>query len=327
MKKLLEVKDLNVTFMTQRQLLHVVRGVDLDLIEGESLGIIGESGCGKSTVAKALINLLPIQTTKFSGEILYKNQNLVSFSESQMHSIRGKEIGIIFQDSATALNPILKIKAQIIEGYREHFPKASINEAKEAAHEILGNINMPRFRDVMEAYPYELSGGMRQRVAIAIALICKPKILIADEPTTALDVKAQFQILTYLKELQKEKKTSILLITHDINLASYFCNRLMVMYGGKIVEAGKKEEIFANPQHPYTRALLKAIPRIDKIQKQPLTSIEGSSPNLALPMAYCSFCSRCPDAMNICAKISPPLFQISSSHWCACFKNDSRYSP
>lgn len=325
MKKQLDVKNLNVTFKTQGQELQAVRGIDFSLFEGETLGIVGESGCGKSTVAKAFLQLLPKKIAEVKGEIWYESKNLMSLSESEMQRMRGKELGMIFQDTASSLNPTLKIGTQIKEGYRKHFPLTSQKEVTEIVYDILNKVGLSQ--EILEAYPYTLSGGMRQRAMIALALICKPKILLADEPTNALDLTIQSRILNFLKQNQKEMKTSILLITHDLGLAAQFCDRVLVMYAGKIIESAPVDTLFQNPQHPYTKGLFQAIPRPHYAQKYSLKPIEGRPPNLTLSINHCSFCNRCPDSMNICAIHSPPLFQTTEFHGCACFKNDPRYNP
>lgn len=327
MKKLLDVKNLKVTFQTQGQELHAVRGIDFSLFEGETLGIVGESGCGKSSLARSLIKLLPARTSDVSGEISYKGDRLDSFSETAMRQIRGKEIGMVFQDSATAFNPTLKMDVQIIEGYLQHFPESSVKEARAIACEMLRKVGLPHPEQIMNAYPYTLSGGMRQRAMIALTLACKPQILLADEPTTALDLTTQGRIFALLKQQQAETRMGILLITHDMNVVARCCDRVMVMYGGVIVESSTVDELFRHPRHPYTKGLLRAIPRLDLAKDELLKPIEGSPPHLTLPLTYCSFCSRCPESMNICAMESPPLFQVEENHWSACFKNDPRYNP
>lgn len=306
--------------------LHVVRGVDFHLSEGETVGIIGESGCGKSATAKALTRLHPTSTTRISGEIWIEGDNILSYSESQLRQLRGKSIGMIFQDAATSLNPTMTIGAQMTEGYCKHFVNAFKQEATQIACRMLHQVGIHHPEEILTCYPHALSGGMRQRVMIAITLICKPQILLADEPTTALDPITQKNILSLLKQEQKGTGMSILFITHDMRLVANFCDRVMVMYGGKIVESADVQEIFHNPQHPYTKGLLNAIPQQNHAEEYSLTSIEGSPPNLGLSLPYCSFCCRCPNAMNICAKARPPLFPIGRSHWSACFKHDPRCS-
>lgn len=320
---LLDVRNLHVRFFTQDGALHAVRGIDFCLHEGETLGLVGESGCGKSATAKALMQLTPRHTSALLGEILYENQNLLSLSERKMQSVRGKKIGMIFQDPMTSLNPTLRIGHQIMEGYLRHYPHTPLKEARKIALETLHKVGIPHPEERFETFPHTLSGGLRQRAMIAVALACQPKILLADEPTTALDVTIQAQILTLLQEIQQETKTAILLITHDMSVVAKMCHRVAVMYAGRIVESAPVKQIFSSPQHPYTRRLLSAIPRLDQPKKHPLIPIEGTPPNLSRPLPGCGFCARCPDAMRICASAEPPLFHIGSG-LSACFKHDPR---
>jgi oligopeptide transport system ATP-binding protein len=325
MKKLLDIKNLKVTFQTQGHEFRAVRGIDFSLSESETLGIVGESGCGKSALAKALIKLHPARTACISGEIRYKGEDLIPLSEVAMNRIRGKEIGMIFQDAATSFNPTLKMGVQLLEGFHKHFPNYSMKESTEVVCELLRKAGLPHPEKILASYPFMLSGGMRQRAMIALTLAFKPQILVADEPTTAIDALIQARILELLKQQQAATKMGIIMITHDMRLVAQFCDRVMVMYGGMIVESAPIDRLFQNPQHPYTKGLLKAIPPLDHDQGDPLTSIEGSPPHLAtLKSTYCSFCSRCPERMNICAMASPSLFQVNDLHLSACFKNDPR---
>jgi len=323
---LLEVRKLHVTFSSSHGgALAAVRGIDFSLRAGETLGIVGESGCGKSATAKALMQLSPRHTTSLSGEVLYRGTNLLTFSEKKMQSVRGKEIGMIFQDPMTSLNPTIKVGEQIVEGYRRHFPNTSYAHAKKIALETLLKVGIPHPEERFGSYPHTLSGGMRQRAMIAVALACEPKILLADEPTTALDVTIQAQILSLLKEIQVATATSILLITHDMSVVAKMCDRVIVMYAGQIVESAPVREIFSSPQHPYTRKLLAAIPHLDHPKDHPLIPIEGTPPNLSHPIKGCGFCSRCPSAMKICAAQAPPLFEVGPHHLSRCFKHDARH--
>ena len=226
----------------------------------------------------------------------------------------------------TSLNPTLKVKEQIMEGYLRHFPHASSKQAHACALDMLKKVGIPDPEERMESYPHTLSGGMRQRVMIALALVSQPKILLADEPTTALDVTIQAQILELLKQIKDETETSILLITHDLSVVAHFCDRVLVMYAGKIVESAPVFELFHSPKHPYTKRLLQAIPRLHQSKDHPLVPIEGIPPNLSLPLNRCSFCARCPEAMQICTRSTPPLFPLSPSHAAACFQHDPRRS-
>lgn len=323
-KKLLDVRDLHVKFQTQGRALHAVRGIDFSLYEGETLGIVGESGCGKSATAKALIQLTPRYSSELSGEILYQGENLLTYSEKKMQSIRGKEMGMIFQDPMTSLNPTTKIGHQIMEGYLRHYPNTSKKVASQIALDTLEKVGISHPEERFESYPHTLSGGMRQRAMIALALACRPRILLADEPTTALDVTIQAQILDLLKQIQKETKTSILLITHDMSVVAKMCDRVIIMYAGKIVEKGAVDDIFAAPQHPYTQRLLLSIPRLNQSKSEPLLPIEGTPPNLSYPLPGCAFCPRCHDAMRICASNHPSLLETRPNHFYACFKHDPR---
>lgn len=285
---------------------------------------MGESGCGKSAALKALTQIHHKSSTAISGNILYQENNLLNYSEAQMRKVRGKEISMIFQDPMTSLNPTMPIGKQIMEGYLQHFPQAGKQAAKDKALQMLAKVGISSPLERFYDYPHMLSGGMRQRVMIALALACEPKLLLADEPTTALDVTIQAQILELLKSIQKEMKTTILLITHDLAVVANFCSRILVMYAGKIIEEAKAEELFCNPQHPYTKQLIAAIPRLDQPKEKRLLSIPGTPPNLFQPIQGCSFCPRCPHAMEICMNEDPPLFQTGNHHPSACFLHDPR---
>lgn len=321
---LLAVKDLHVTFPMQKRELKAVRGIDFTLAEEEVIAIVGESGCGKSASAKALVQLFASKNVRIEGEVIYKGKNLCTLSSRQMQKIRGKEIGMIFQDPMTSLNPTMKIGEQIIESLKVHFPHLSRNEMRRKGIDMLEKVGVPSPEMRFDSYPHTLSGGLRQRCLIAAALICHPSLLIADEITTALDVTIQAQILDLLKEIKKEMKMSILLITHDLSIVAHFCDRVLVMYAGKIVEDASVDALFAEPEHPYTRRLLQALPRLDQIKTEALHPIEGSPPNLSLPIKGCSFTPRCKQAMRICAQESPPLYSTKPSHLSACFLHDPR---
>jgi len=319
MNKLLDVKDLKVDFSSHGKKIYAVSGVSFSLYVGETLGIVGESGCGKSATAKAITKLLPPHTSSISGEILYGDKNLLEYSENQMQRVRGKEIGIIFQDPMTSLNPTLRIGTQIIEGYKRHHPEISKTEGINYAIKMLELVGIPQATSRVFEYPHTLSGGMRQRVMIAIALACRPKLLIADEPTTALDVTIQAQILKLMKEIQEKTSTSILLITHDLSVVAGFCDRVIVMYAGKVVETGSAQDIFYRPQHPYTKRLLQSIPKINLPSTEPLVSIEGMPPQLTEVSQGCSFAARCPSAMKICLQKNPCLTTTSPGHTSSCW--------
>jgi len=300
---MIEVKDLQVTIKSQGQKIQAVRGVSFKLHEGERLGIVGESGCGKTILMKSVLQLLPLTASIDAGEIWYQGTNLARLPEKELQKIRGKEIGMIFQDPMTSLNPTLKIGYQIAEGYLRHFPVTK-KEAEARALELLIQVGISEPELRLQQYPHLLSGGIRQRAVIALALAAQPQVLIADEPTTALDVTVQAQILDLLHQLQK----TTLLVTHDLSLVAAFCDRVLVMYAGQIVEEADVKDLFAHPQHPYTQRLLQSIPRIDG-KGERLFPIAGSPPDLSIPIQGCAFCSRCLDAMNICRTEMPPLFE------------------
>jgi oligopeptide transport system ATP-binding protein len=315
--KILSVQDLCVSFSMNSQIIHALRGISFDLERGATLGIVGESGCGKSTLAKALLKLTP-PTSTITGNAYYHNIDLIASSENEMRKIRGKEIGMIFQDPMTSLNPTMKVGKQIVEGYLLHQGKLPRKQKKAYAIELLNLVGIANPEKIIHAYPHTLSGGMRQRVMIALSLACKPKILIADEPTTAVDVTIQAQILALLKEIQKKLNTSMILITHDLSVIANFCHRVIVIYAGKIVETAPVVELFASPKHPYTRRLLQSLPRLDQEQNTPLTPIAGSPPSLISPPQGCAFCARCDQAMNICAKEDPTLVSLAPGCFSAC---------
>lgn len=319
MTPLLSVKDLHVTFKVQKQLLQAVRGVSFNLYEEEILGIVGESGCGKSATAKALARLLPAHSSIISGEVIYKGENLLEYDDRKMQKIRGKELGMIFQDPMTSLNPTMKIGDQIVEGYLQHTKGNSRKEARAYAIQLLELVGIPQAYTRIDQYPHTLSGGMRQRVMIALALASKPKIIIADEPTTALDVTIQAQILDLMQEIKKKTGTSFILITHDMSVVAGYCDRVIVMYSGKVIEKANVEQLFASPTHPYTQGLLQSIPRLDMSADQPLIPIEGSPPSSVESIPGCAFCSRCKYSSEHCKTMEPVLKEIKSGHMLACW--------
>jgi oligopeptide transport system ATP-binding protein len=327
MNPLLKVQNLNILFESNDSHTHVVRGVNFSLFKGEALGIVGESGCGKSALAKSIMQLLP-PYSKITGEIFYRQENLLAYTDARMQQIRQKDFGMIFQDPMTTLNPTMKVGVQIMESYKKAFPFASHKCSLKAVMTTITQLGVQNPHEFISAYPHSLSGGMRQKVMIAIALIKQPELLLADEPTTALDATNRIRILKALKKEQTERGLSILLISHDLNLISYFCDQIIVMYAGKIVEYAPTQSLFSRPQHPYTQGLIKSIPNFNLNRDHPLNTIEGVPPNLNDPLQHCSFCLRCPHAMNICAMQIPQLYQINGegSHYSACFKNDPRYS-
>lgn len=322
MEKILEVKDLHVTFTTYGGTVQAVRGVDFHLNKGETLAIVGESGCGKSVTSNAIMGLIPNPPGKISGgKILFKGKDLTKLQEKKMRSIRGVDISMIFQDPMTALNPTLTIGTQLMEGLKQH-RKVSDKEAKKRALEMMDLVGIPNPEERMKQYPHQFSGGMRQRIVIAIALICEPELLIADEPTTALDVTIQAQILELFEKIQEVTGVSIILITHDLGVVAKIADRIAVMYAGKIIETGTKREIFYKPQHPYTRGLLNSVPRLDA--KGKLKPIEGTPPDLFSPPKGCPFTARCPMAMEVCNKIYPGSTTLSDSHSVDCWLQDER---
>lgn len=324
MEKLLEIKDLEVNFRTYGGKVNAVRGVSLELKKGECIAIVGESGCGKSVTSKAIMGLIPSPPGEIPrGEILLNGKNLLKLSKRDMRKIRGSEIGMIFQDPMTYLNPTMTIGKQIREGVLKHTSKTK-KEANERVLEMLELVGIPNPEKRMNQYPHELSGGMRQRVMIAIAMACNPKLLIADEPTTALDVTIQAQIIDLMKELQHKLNTAILLITHDLGVVANMSDRVLVFYAGMVVESGTADDIFYNPKHPYTLGLLKSSPRLDLENKGLLDSIEGTPPDLFAPPLGCGFAPRCEFAMNICKRMPPLMHEVSPAHTAACWLLDDR---
>ncbi|NGX59995.1 MAG: Oligopeptide transport ATP-binding protein OppD [Chlamydiae bacterium] len=316
---LLDVHDLHVTFKVQKKHVQAVQGISFSVYPQEILGIVGESGCGKSATAKALIKLLPSHSAYISGKVLFQGDNLLQYSESQLQKVRGKDIGMIFQDPITSLNPTMKIGQQIIEGYLLHHKKTKISEAKNYAIRLLELVGIPHAISRVREYPHTLSGGMRQRVMIALALAAKPKLIIADEPTTALDVTIQAQILDLMQQIKTKTGTSFILITHDMSVVAGYCDRVLVMYCGKIIESASVNEIFASPKHPYTKGLLQAIPRLDMPKNSPLIPIDGSPPNLTEKITGCAFCPRCKDSIPICHEQTPELKELKKGHKVACW--------
>ena len=327
MTPLLEVKNLSVTFKVQKKLLQAVRGISFSVSEREILGVVGESGCGKSAMAKAIIKLLPMHSSTVSGQVIFNDQNLLDLSEGQMRKIRGKEIGMIFQDPMTSLNPTMKIGEQIIEGYLLHHKEVKKAEAREYAIQLLELVGIPHATFRFHEYPHTLSGGMRQRVMIALALAAKPKLIIADEPTTALDVTIQAQILDLMHKIKDKTGTSFILITHDMSVVAGYCDRVHVMYAGEIVEKASVSRLFEHPSHPYTKGLLQSIPRLDMDKSHPLIPIEGSPPNLIETIKGCSFCSRCKRSLPICKETRPQLKEIVSGHSIACWNKEEDAAP
>lgn len=323
MSNLLEVKNLQVSFQTFFGEVEAVRGISFNVEKGKTLAIVGESGCGKSVTAGSIMKLLPQPPVLYKGgEIIFEGENLLTKTEKQMNEYRGNKIAMIFQDPMTSLNPTMKIGKQIVEGLRRH-TGMSTDEANKKAIEMLELVAVPHADKRVHQYPHEFSGGMRQRVMIALAMSCNPSLLIADEPTTALDVTVQAQILDLMKGIQDKLGMSIILITHDLGIVADKADDVVVMYAGQIVEQGKTNDIFYNPKHPYTKNLLASVPRPDMKKGEPLYSIQGTPPDLYKPPMGCGFFDRCSEAMIVCEKNMPEFYEHGSGHFSRCFLNHS----
>jgi oligopeptide/dipeptide ABC transporter ATP-binding protein len=321
---ILDIIDLRTHFFTDEGIAKAVDGVNLAIGMGESVGLVGESGSGKSMTAFSILRLIPDPPGKIvSGQILLRGQDLLKLSEKEMRSIRGKKIAMIFQEPSTSMNPSFTIGSQIEEAIRFH-QTGKQSDVREKALDILRAVKIPDPGRILSQYPHELSGGMLQRVMIAIALSCEPDLLICDEPTTALDVSTQAQIITLLNELRNQRKTSFLFITHDLGVLSWICTYAAVMYAGKIVEYSDIRSLIRGPRHPYTRALIGASPRLD-CDRDALSSIPGAVPNLVDPPAGCRFHPRCECAEPICSMETPSLKEEESGHWVACFVGRNGY--
>jgi oligopeptide/dipeptide ABC transporter ATP-binding protein len=315
---LLTVKNLQTHFISSGRTVRALDGVSFEIEEGEVFGLVGETGCGKSVSALSILRLIPFPPGKIvGGEIRFRDRDLLALNEAEMRSIRGKEISMIFQEPMTSLNPVFRIGDQIAEVIMLH-QHLNCSRALKETVAMLERVHIPDAARVMKQFPHQLSGGMRQRVMIAMELSCRPHLLIADEPTTALDVTIQAQILKLIKEMKKEFNTSILLITHDLGIIAEMCNRMAVMYAGSIVEQAGVIEIFENPKHPYTRGLWGAIPHIDE-EKEELSVIPGNVPDLSRPPTGCKFHPRCSARFEPCDKTNPDLFQLSPDHQVACY--------
>jgi oligopeptide/dipeptide ABC transporter ATP-binding protein len=315
---LLRVDDLRVQFKTQRGIVHAVNGISFQIDAGETLGLVGESGCGKSVTALALLGILSRNATVVSGSALFGGRDLLQLSQRELRSVRGKEIAMIFQDPMTSLNPVLTIGRQIREPLEAHFGMDR-SAAQARAIELLDQVGIPNARDRVDDYPHQFSGGMRQRAMIAMALACEPKLLIADEPTTALDVTIQAQILELLTDLVSERDTALVLITHDLGVVAGTCERVNVMYAGMFMEIAPAEDLFAQPRHPYTLGLLQSVPRLDAPRRAKLRPIEGSPRDMLSPPSACPFQPRCRYEVPASREDVPPLVEISPGHLVACF--------
>lgn len=320
MKKLLDVKNLKVSFHTYAGEVKAVRGISFDLDEGETLAIVGESGSGKSITAKSIMKLLPkdISDIKADSEIDFNGTNVLKLSDKELQKVRGREIGMIFQDPMTSLNPTMKIGKQIEEVLKIHRGLNKL-ESKEEIIRLLKLVNIPNPEKRLNQYPFEFSGGMRQRMMIAMALACRPKVLIADEPTTALDVTIQAQIMDLIDKLKVQMGTAVILITHDLGVVFEHADKIQVMYAGVIVERGTVKDIFKNAKHPYTWALLKSMPTLDTEHKGELYSISGTPPDLLNPPTGCPFAARCEYAMEVCKEQRPEETVISDTHKVDCW--------
>ena len=322
MDDVLQVRNLTTKFFTRAGTVHAVSDVSFDVRRGETLGIVGESGCGKSVTAMSLMRIIPSPPGKITdGSAVLETSggpvDLVKAEDSELQHVRGKEIGMIFQDPMTSLNPVLTIGFQLTEPLKIHL-QMNDEQARARASELLTAVGIPGAAARLGDYPHQFSGGMRQRVMIAMALVCNPKLIIADEPTTALDVTIQAQLLELLTELTREMGASVILITHDLGVVSQTCQRVIVMYGGRIIETADVDEIFDHPQHPYTVGLLRSIPRLGKEIRERLSPIEGSPPDLVAPPTGCRFRPRCPHAFDKCLE-EPPLAETGTNHRAACW--------
>lgn len=321
-KAVVELKDLQTHFQTEEGTVKAVNHVSFAVREGETVCVVGESGCGKSVTALSIMGLIAESGSVVGGDILYEGKSLLKMKEKELRSLRGNDIAMIFQEPMTSLNPVFTVGEQIVETLREH-ELLSKNEAYKKAIELIRKVGIARADEIVHSYPHELSGGMLQRIMIAVALSCNPKLLIADEPTTALDVTIQAQILDLLRQIKEEFKTSILLITHDLGVVAEMADYVVVMYGGKVIEEAPVLEIFQNPKHPYTKGLLKSKPvmgkRIDK-----LYSIPGQVPNLVGLGEFCYFSGRCEHCMEICKEEAPNLNVHDENHKVACWLYEER---
>lgn len=317
MSEILSIHHVTVHLEQNRRKLTVLSDISITVQKGEIFGIVGESGCGKSVLSNSILDLQPKKMRISSGDILFEGQSMLKKSKHQLQKMRGKEISMIFQNPMSSLNPSLTVGYQIVEIIRAH-QNISKKEAKGIAIDVMKKVGLPRAEQLFYDYPHQLSGGMQQRVMIAIAIACQPKFLIADEPTTALDVTIQAQILHLLKEIRREQNTTILLISHDLGVMGDMCDRIAVMYAGEIVEIGTTAQIFENPSHPYTKGLMESIPTPDK-KGNPLYSIPGNVPSLQERMGGCPFASRCHLAIDMCFTSKPQLKKVAKAHDVSCF--------
>jgi peptide/nickel transport system ATP-binding protein len=317
---LLDIRDLKTWFKTDDGMVQAVDGVSIRIDRGETVGIVGESGCGKTVTARSVLKLIDMPPGRFEGgQILWRGRDLIPLGPAEMDKIRATEIGIVFQEPMTSLNPVYTVGDQIAEVLRQH-ERLSYRQAIDRAAEMLGLVNIPNPAKRVHDYPHQFSGGMRQRVMIAMALACRPKLLIADEPTTALDVTIQAQILELMQEMKERLGMSIMLITHAMGVVAETCQRVVVMYAGKVVEEAPVETLFANPRHPYTQGLIRSIPRVDRAatSRDRLEAIPGTVPSLLNPAPGCRFAQRCKFVQDICVASMPPLKEVSPGHRVRC---------
>ena len=320
MGTLLSIKELRTHFFTEEGVVHAVDGVSYDVEEGETLALVGESGCGKSVSALSILRLIPNPPGKIvSGEIVFEGNDLLKADEDEIRHIRGNRIAMVFQEPMTSLNPVLTIGRQLTEGLELHL-KMDKDASRKRAVELLEMVGIPEAAGRLNDYPHQFSGGMRQRVMIAMALSCNPKLLLADEPTTALDVTIQAQILEIMARLSKELGTAVIIITHNLGVVARYADRVNVMYAGRIIESASAAELYANPRHPYTVGLLRSVPRLDETRKEKLDPIEGSPPDLVHPPRGCAFNPRCRWRVDQCLEEAPPLIMVGERHFAACWE-------
>ena len=321
-QEILQIKDLSMGFESRSGVTPILDHVNLTVHKNEIVAIVGESGCGKSVTAKSVMRLLPSPPAKYTGgEILFHGEDLLKMDEKRLRSIRGDSISMIFQEPLTSLNPVLTIGDQIGEAFRLHRKGMSKAEIREATIELLKKVRIPAPETRLKNYPGQFSGGMRQRIMIAMAIACNPELLIADEPTTALDVTIQAQILELMMELKEKLGMAIIMITHDLGVVASMCDRIAVMYAGRIVEYGTTDDIFYNPKHEYTKGLLKSIPRLDAKEHERLVPIEGTPIDLLNPPAGCPFAPRCSNCMKICLREMAPVTTFDDVHYTQCWMN------
>ena len=321
-ENILTVKDLKTYFYTASGIAKAVDGVSFNIAKGETMGIVGESGSGKSVTSSSIIRLLPPRTGKIvGGSIEFEGKDVLALSKKESNDFRGKDIAVIFQDPMTSLDPVFKIGKQMTEMIMAH-QNVTKDEAWKMSVEALSKVGIPEPEKRMNSYPYELSGGMCQRVIIAMAVCCKPKLIIADEPTTALDVTVQAQVLELLKELQRDMDTAILLITHNLGVVWEMCDKVMVMYAGNTVEFTDTKTLYSNPRHPYTWGLLDSMPKLSDESKGELKTIPGTPPDLRLTGKCCNFYNRCPYVTEACTQSVPPLVEVEPGHFVACHRQN-----